>query len=79
MDTIAPGHYEINFTAQLPSDIPSSFYYKDKSEKPKPKMKVGYYIEASFKGFFADHKMSHRKVLIIREKPEQLTTFKKFT
>ena len=81
MNSFDPGDYEIHFTAQLPSHIPSSFYFKEEEKKNKwaPNMKVGYYALATLKCANAEYNLSHKKVLIIREKPETLETFKNFS
>ena len=77
MYSVDPGDYEVNFTAKLPSHIPSSFYFKEEEKKNKwaPNMKVGYYAQATLKCTNAEYDLSHRKVLVIREKPEIMQTF----
>ena len=79
MNVIEPGDYEVNFIAQLPSQIPSSFYFSEESKKNRnaPNIKVGYYAQATIICANTEFNLSHRKVLIIREKPEKLESFKK--
>ena len=38
-----PGDYVIQFSFMLPMNIPSSFYFKDRWKREKPKGKVKYY------------------------------------
>ena len=81
MNTIEPGDYEINLIAQLPSQIPSSFYFSEESKKNRnaPKIKLGYYAQATIRCANTEFNLSHRQVLMIREKPEKLETFKKLS
>ena len=80
MNTIASGDYEINFIAQLPSEMPSSFYFKDKKKnKWAPIMKLGYYAQATLKCTNSEYDLSHRKKLIIREKPQNSENKRKFS
>ena len=69
MNAIEPGDYEINLIAQLPSQIPSSFYFSEESNRNVPKIKLGYYAQATIRCANTEFNLSHRKVLIIREKP----------
>ena len=71
---IQPGDYEIQFSADLPERIPSSFHFKDKGNREKPAAKVKYYCKAVLKCEDEAHNMKHKQVLSVREKPVELQT-----
>ena len=78
MNAIAAGDYEIDFSAQLPSQLPSTFFFKEKSKRV-PNIKLGYYAQVTVLCRNKEYNLTHRKVLIIREKPETLVTMKKLS
>lgn len=57
---LAPGIYSISFSFTLPSDIPSSMYFKDKKVRENPKAKVKYYIKAKLKCEEDDEEMKYK-------------------
>lgn len=63
------GSSEINFQFQLPTGIPSSFYFKDKGCREKPKAKVKYTVQATLVADHTNDHMKYKQVLIIREPP----------
>ena len=60
MNSVTPGDYEFNFTANLPSDLPSTFYEKDKSKQLR-NIKLGYYAQATVLCRNKDYNLTHRK------------------
>lgn len=66
---INAGSSEVNFQFVLPIGIPSSFYYKNKLIREKPKAKVKYTIKASLSSALKHDAMHYKQVLIIREPP----------
>ena len=67
-----PGIYSIEFTTELPNNIPSSLHFKHKHSREEPKAKVKYYVKATLHTHDHHHKMKYKQVLIIREKPVNL-------
>ncbi len=63
------GSSEVSFQFQLPTGIPSSFYFKDKSCNDKPKAKVKYTVQATLCATMSNDEMKYKQVLIIREPP----------
>lgn len=53
----------------LPSGIPSSFYFKEKHCREKPKAKCKYVVEAKLVTHHNSDEMKYKQVLIIREAP----------
>ena len=76
---IQPGDYEIQFSAELPGKIPSSFHFKDSGNREKPTAKIKYYCKAVLKCADEDHNMKHKQVLSIREKAVELQTDQKIS
>ena len=74
---IAPGDYEIQFSADLPDRIPSSFHFKDKGNRENPKAKVKYYCKAVLKCDDEEQNMKHKQVLAVREKAVEMKTDEK--
>jgi hypothetical protein len=70
---INAGSSEVSFQFTLPTGIPSSFYYKDKKCREKPKAKVKYTVKATLCSTLTSEEMKYKQVLIIREPP---VTFK---
>lgn len=69
---LQPGVYSVQFTTELPSNIPSSLYFKHKKSREEPKAKVKYHIKATLKTHDKHDEMKFKQVLIIREKPVEL-------
>ena len=69
---IEPGEYVMRFNFQLPDDLPSSLYFK-KMTREAPKAKVKYYIKVSLECEHPKFAMVYKQVLIIREKPLDLS------
>jgi hypothetical protein len=63
------GSSEVSFQFQLPTGIPSSFYFKDKHCREKPKAKVKYTVQATLCSTLTNDHMKYKQVLIIREPP----------
>jgi hypothetical protein len=63
------GSSEVSFQFQLPTGIPSSFYFKDKKCIEKPKAKVKYTVQATLCSTLTNDHMKYKQVLIIREPP----------
>ena len=63
------GTSEISFQFMLPTQIPSSFYFKDKHRREKPKAMVKYVVEAKLLTHDHHDEMKYKQVLIIREPP----------
>ena len=69
------GTSEISFQFQLPLGIPSSFFFKNKHIREKPKAKVKYIVEAKLcTGSLLKKDMKYKQVLIIREPPVAFKT-----
>ena len=69
-----PGVYQVEFTTNLPENIPSSLYFKEKHEREKPKAKIKYYVKATLKTHDKHDEMKYKQVLMIREKPVNFKT-----
>ena len=65
---VEAGDYLINFSFNIPDDVPSSLMFKNKS-KESPKAKVKYYVKAKLVCSDDHATMSHKQVLTLREKP----------
>jgi hypothetical protein len=64
---INQGFSEVSFSFTLPTGIPSSFYYKDKKCREKPKAKVKYTVGCELE--IPGENLKTKQVLIIREPP----------
>ena len=63
--------FRINF--KLPSTIPSTFYYKDRSSDEAPKAKIKYYCKVLFRSLNPVYNMTFKQVIVVREKPKILS------
>lgn len=60
--------YQIAFNCQLPSDMPSSLYFK-MYDRYDPKAKVKYYMKTTLNTIDPKEKMKNKQIITIREKP----------
>eukprot|EP00347_Sterkiella_histriomuscorum_P005522 403356296 len=76
---LAAGDYAIPFSFQLPSNIPSSVFYKNKHIQGKPKAMVKYLIRAALVDHHKHSQMKYKQVLIVREYDQAFQTNLKST
>jgi hypothetical protein len=65
---IPPGAHCVGFSFTMPSDLPSSFFFKNAHVREKPKAKVKYHLKVKLEG--TDFKA--KLVLMIRQPPVKL-------
>ena len=64
-----PGAYVIEFSFNLPIDLPSSINTHMKDVRERPKAKIKYFIKAKVNAFDPRDNMKYKQVLIVRERP----------
>lgn len=65
----APGAYVINFSFNLPADLPSSINTHIKNVRERPKAKIKYFVKAKVTGIDQRDNMKYKQVLVVREPP----------
>lgn len=69
---IHPGVSMVSFQFSLPNNIPSSFYYKDKKCREKPKACIKYTVQVKLE--IPGEDLKYKQVLVIREPPVAFKT-----